>query len=429
MMSRLIVVVFLISNLLAVTTAQAEELARRIPLKPIEFDKTDWPWWRGPERNGHAASDQSPPLSWDESKNVVWKAPVPGRGHGSPTVVGDRVFLATAEEDAQVQSVLCFDRSSGKQLWKTELHKGGFPKKSNKKATIASSSVACDGERVFINFLHDGAVYTTALNLDGQQQWQTKITDYVLHQGYGSSPMPYGSTVIVSADNKAGGKVAALDRQSGKIIWQNDRPKTPNYPSPIILKAGGREQLFLTGCDLVSSFDPKTGQKLWEHEGATTECVTSTVTDGNFIITSGGYPKNHVAAYKADGSQKEPVWENQSRVYVPSMLIRDGYLYAVLDAGIVTCWKVETGDEIWKERLGGTFSSSPVLVGENIFVTSESGKTHIFKASPAGYEAVGENQLGDEVFATPTICGNRIYARVAIQNGDKRQEMLYCLGK
>lgn len=423
------VAALLASSLFVVTTAQAEDFVRSVPLLPIKFEQTDWPWWRGPQRNGHAAADQTPPLSWDETKNVVWKAPVPGRGHGSPTIVGNRIFLATAEEDTQIQSVLCFDRSSGKQLWKTELHKGGFPKKTNKKATMASSSVACDGERVFMNFLHDGAVYTTAVNLDGQQQWQTKITDYKLHQGYGSSPTLYGSMVIVSADNKSGGKVAALDRQLGKIIWEQTRPKTPNYPSPIILKAGGREQLFMTGCNLVSSFDPKTGERLWEFAGATEECVTSTVTDGNVIITSGGYPKNHTSAFKADGSQKEPVWENKSRVYVPSMLIRDGYLYAILDAGIAACWKVDTGDEVWKQRLGGTFTSSPVLVGDNIFVTSETGKTHIFKASPAGFESVGENQLGDGVFATPTICGSRIYTRVAHENGDTRQEMLYCLGQ
>ena len=195
------------------------------------------------------------------------------------------------------------------------------------------------------------------------------------------------------------------------------------------MTAGGREQLFLTGCNLVSSFDPETGAKLWEHPGATTECVTSTVTDGKLIITSGGYPKNHISAVRADGSREEPVWENKTRVYVPSMLIRDGYLYGVLDAGIASCWKVETGEEVWKERLGGTFTSSPILVGDDIFVTSESGKTHIFKASPDGFRLVGENQLGDETMATPVICGSRIYTRVAHQNGDTRQEMLYCLGR
>lgn len=429
-MLRLITAALLItSGLLIITPAEAEEFARRIPLTPIKFEKSDWPWWRGVERNGHGAADQTPPLSWDEEKNVVWKAPVSGRGHGSPIVVGNRVFLATADADTHVQSVICYDRSNGKQLWKTDLHTSVPPKKMNKKATMASSSPACDGERVFINFLHDGAIYTTALNLDGNQIWQTKIADYQIHQGYGSSPALYDTLVIVSADNKLGGKVAALDRQNGKIVWEQSRPKDPNYPSPIILNAAGRDQLFLTGLNLVSSFDPKTGKKLWEHPGSTTECVTSTVTDGNVVITSGGYPRNHVSAFKADGSQKEPVWQNETRVYVPSMLIRDGHLYAVLDAGVATCWKVDTGKELWKKRLGGAFTSSPVLVGENIFVTSEDGKTHIFKASPDGFESVGENKLGDEVFATPVICGNRIYTRIALMDGDNRQEMLYCLGK
>lgn len=428
-MLRLIVVCLLVCSWLPTSSpAQAQDVTRRVELAAVNFEPADWPWWRGPQRNGHASPDQSPPLTWDSEKNIVWKAPVPGRGHGSPIVIGRRIFLATADEVEKVQSVLCFDRNSGNQLWKTDLHKGGFPKKMNKKATMASSTPACDGERVFINFLHDGAVYTTALDLDGNQLWQTRITDYQIHQGYGSSPALYGNLVLVTADNKSGGKVAALDRQSGKIVWEQSRPKTPNYPSPVILKAAGRDQLFLTGCNLVSSFDPVTGEKLWEHAGATTECVTSTVTDGNLIITSGGYPKNHISAFKADGSEKNPVWENQTRVYVPSMLIRDGYLYGVLDAGIASCWKVETGKEVWKARLGGTFTSSPVLAGEHIFVTSESGKTHIFKASPSGFELIGENKLGDEVMATPVICGSRIFTRVAHQNGDSRQELLYCLG-
>ncbi len=427
-MPRLIAAMILVSLSLAETAAQAEEIARRVPLNPIKFETTDWPWWRGTDRNGHASPDQTPPLSWDAEKNVVWKAPVPGRGHGSPIVVGDRVFLATASVDTNEQSVIAYDRGNGRQLWKTDLHISVPPKKMNKKATMASSTPACDSERIFINFLHDGAVYTTALSLDGNQIWQTRITDYQIHQGYGSSPALYDNLVIVSADNKLGGKVAALDRQNGKIVWEHRRPKDPNYPSPVILKAAGRDQLFLTGLNLISSFDPKTGEKLWEHPGATTECVTSTVTDGKLVFTTGGYPKDHISAFKADGSQKEPVWENKTRAYVPSMLISDGHLYAVLDAGIAMCWKVDTGEELWKERLGGKFTSSPVLVGENIFVTDEEGRTHIFKASPDGFESVGENKLGDEAFATPVICGDRIYTRVAHRKGYTRLEMLYCLG-
>ncbi|MDA0835846.1 MAG: PQQ-binding-like beta-propeller repeat protein [Planctomycetota bacterium] len=396
---------------------------------PVQFESTDWPWWRGPARNGIAASDQTPPLHWSADENVVWKSPVPGRGHGSPTVVGNHVYLATADEQADRQLVLCFDRRTGKELWQTVVHDGGIERKGNKKSSQASSTIACDGERLFINFVNRGAAYTTALNLEGKILWQTKITDYLVHQGYGSSPAIYDALVIVTADNKGegGGAIAAMNRASGEIVWRHGRPATPNYPSPVILNVAGRDQVLLTGCDLVASFAPLTGEKLWEVAGATTECVTSTVTDGTIILTSGGYPKNHMSAVRADGSG-EVVWENNVRIYVPSMLIHEGTLYGVTDAGVAMCWEAATGKELWKGRLGGTFSASPVMVGEYLFATDEAGETSVFKADPANFELVAKNQLGTEVFATPTFCGNRIYMRVAEQQGDRRQEMLYCIG-
>jgi outer membrane protein assembly factor BamB len=352
---------------------------------------------------------------------------VPGRGHGSPTIVGEQVFLATADEEKETQSVLCIDRNTGEHLWETDVHRGGLSKKGNKKASQASSSVACDGERLFINFLNSDGIYTTALSRDGKQLWQTKITDYVVHQGYGSSPALYQSLVIVSGDNKGGGAICGLDRETGKVIWRNKRAKTPNYASPIILNVAGRDQLLFTGCDTVASFDPLTGKTVWEVAGSTTECVTSIVSDGRHVFTSGGYPKNHMSAFKADGSG-ELVWENKVRVYVPSMLVQEGFLYAVTDAGVATCWKCDTGEEIWKGRLGGTFSSSPVLVGGHIYVTNEGGTTFVFKADPHSFELVAENKLGDDVFATPTICGGCIYMRVAERVNGNRTESLYCIG-
>jgi outer membrane protein assembly factor BamB len=396
--------------------------------EPIAIAETDWPWWRGPQRNGVASANQKPPLTWSATQNVVWKSPIPGRGHGSPTVVGNQVFLATAEHGKDVQSVLCYDRKTGKLLWQTEVHRGGFEKKGNAKSTLASSTVACDGQRLFVNFLNSGAVHTTALDRDGNQLWQTKITDYVIHQGYGSSPAVYGNLVLVSADNKGGGAIAGLERATGKIVWKHERPATPNYASPIVLKVAGRDQLLLTGCDLVSGFEPLTGKKLWEIPGATTETVTSTVTDGKLMYTTGGYPRNHVSAVAADGSGKI-VWENSARVYVPSMLAHEGHLYAVQDAGTAVCWKCDTGKEVWKERLDGTFSSSPVLVGNHIYATNEAGKTFIFRATPEGLDVLAENQLGEDVLATPAICGGRIYTRVAHRDGGQRREMLYCLGE
>ena len=394
----------------------------------LTFASDDWPWWRGPNRDGVAASDQKPPRKWSDSENVVWKALVPGRGHGSATLVGDQVFLATAEPDEQLQSILCLDRKTGRTLWKTVVHEGGFDTKGNAKTTHASCTPACDGKRVFVNFLNGGSVFTSALSREGKLLWQVRITDFVMHQGFGASPALYESLVVVSADNKGTGAVAALDRESGRLVWKIARPAVPNYTSPIILNINGQDQLLLTGCDLVTSLEPLTGKTIWEIPGATTECVTSTVTDGRHIYTSGGYPRNHLAAIRADGSG-QVAWENNSRVYVPSMLIRTGHLYAVLDAGVAMCWKSDSGEELWKGRLGGTFSASPVLVGDTIYATNEAGRTFLFQAEPKGFALVGENQLGDEAFATPTICGGRIYARVAKQVDGQRQEFLYCLGE
>jgi outer membrane protein assembly factor BamB len=418
---------FLATCLLAV----AEDAADSLPAgenASAGISRTDWPWWRGPERNGVAARDQQPPLRFSETENVLWKSPIPGRGHGTPIVVGEQVVLATADETRGVQSVLCYHRDNGELLWKTDVHQGGLMKDMNKKASHASSSLACDGERLFINFLSGGAVYTTALDRDGRRLWQTKISDYVVHQGYGSSPAVYGPLVIASADNKGGGAVAGLDRATGEVVWRNERPAKPNYASPIILRIAGRDQLLLTGCDLVSSFDPLTGETLWEIEGATTECVTSTVTDGARLFTSGGYPRNHVSAVAADGSGKI-AWENTTRVYVPSILVRDGRLYAVTDSGVATCWDSASGKEVWQGRLGGAFTASPVLVGDRIYAINESGAAFVFRADPERFELLAESRLGDEVLATPVICGSRIYQRVAHDRDGARQEMLYCLGE
>ena len=394
---------------------------------PIRAEANDWPWWRGPSRNGIAPSGQKAPTKWSATEGIRWKTPVPGKGHGSPIVVGNQVILNSAITDPDHQVVISFDRETGKELWRTTVHEGGFVAKQNDKSTSSNSTPACDGERVFVNFLSHGAIYTTALDMQGKKLWQEKINDYTLHQGFSSSPALFGPLVIVSADNKGGtGVLAGLNRATGKIVWSHARPALPNYPSPIILNVGGKEQMFLTGCDLVTSLDPSSGSLNWEFPGATTECVTSTVTDGTHIYTSGGYPKNHLAAVKADGSGTV-AWESPARVYVPSMVLQDGYLYAMLDAGVAQCWKSDTGQEMWKQRIGGTFSSSLVLVDGAIYATDEAGKTTIFKASPKGYELVGENQLGGIAFATPVIIGSRIYHRVAETVDGERREMLYCI--
>jgi len=398
-----------------------------VPLRqafPAVDPATDWPAWRGPTRDGVAAPGQNPPLHWTETEGVLWKEPLPGRGHSSSTVVGDRVYLATA--DAENQSVLCLSRNSGQRVWETKVHGGQPDAGHHSNSSAASSTAACDGTRVYINFLNGGAVYTSALDLDGKLLWQHKVCDFATHQGFGSSPVLHESLVIVSADNRGGGVIAALNRETGDLVWSQPRPKTPNYTTPAIVQAGGRTQVVLAGCNLISSFDPANGRKLWELNGSTEECVVTPVTDGTRIFTSGGYPKNHTVAVFADGSSRV-AWQNTARVYVPSMIQKEGYLYAVMDAGLAVCWAADTGMEMWKERLGGDFFASPVMVGNRIYATNLRAKTFIFEATPKHFELLAQNQLGDEAYASPVICGNRIYLRVAAHT-DKREEYLYCIG-
>lgn len=413
--------------LAAVLSSGSRVSAQPSPVQDgLKVDAADWPWWRGPNRDGSANASQQPPREFSTTKNVRWKADVPGRGYGSPTVAGKHVFLATSDEPSGAQSLLCYDRATGRQLWQTTVHANGGMKK-NSKSTAASSTPACDGERIYICFPNHGALIASALDLQGKIVWQRKISNYVEHQGYGASPALYRDLVLVAADNKGGGAIAGLNRRTGEVVWSRERPALPNYPSPTVLHVAGKDQLIMIGCDMVVSYDPLTGETNWETSGATTECVTSTVTDGQLVFTSGGYPKNHMSAVTADGSAKQ-VWHNGDRLYVPSLVIRDGYLYGVLDAGIAMCWKAATGEEQWKVRLGGTFSSSPVLVGDQIFATNEAGQFFVFRARPDQFEKIAENQLGDLAMASPVICGGEIFHRVShtAENGQLR-EVLYCL--
>lgn len=380
----------------------------------------DWPWWRGPNHNGIAEEQPAPPTSWGPGKNVVWSAEVPGRGHSSPTVTGKLVVVATA--DATAQSVAAFDRATGKPLWKTDVHKGGLPDKIHRKNTHASGTVASDGERLFVTFYNERAIKATALDLEGKIVWQRTASPFDPKQyrhGYGASPILYKSVVIVAADYDGAACLIALDRKTGRPRWRAPRPRNCSYASPVVAKISGRDQLLISGSDLVASYDPGTGRPLWSCKATTSATVGTIVWQGKLVFASGGYPKAGTYAILADGSRRI-VWQNPKKCYEQSMLAHDGYVYAIDDGGIAYCWKAETGKEMWSQRLEGPVSASPVLAGGNIYFASERGTVFVVKADPKGYTEVARNSVGDSGFATPAICGGRIYLR----SGDR----LFCIG-
>lgn len=387
----------------------------------------DWPAWRGPAGDGHAAAGQKLPVKWSESENLVWKAAVRGRGHGSPIVVGDQVLLATADMETEEQLVLSFDRATGKSRWETVVHRENLNTKGHKISSQASSDVVSDGERLFVNFLNNGAIFTTALDLNGKQLWQRRVCDFQVHQGFGSSPVIYQNIVLVSADHRGGGKMTGLNKLTGEIVWQQDRPPVANYASPGIVNAAGLVQAVLAGCNKVESFDPLTGKKLWSIDGSTEETVVTAVTDGSRVFLGGGYPKNHTMALEADGSGKI-AWENVTKTYVPSMIVKNGHVFAVGDAGRAVCWHSATGEERWNEKVDREFYGSPVMADTRIYVTSKGGVTSVFEATPEKFTLLGQNSLGDECFSTPAICDDRIYLRSA-KTSPIRQEFLWCVGE
>ena len=394
----------------------------------IEFESSDWPQWRGPGIDGVAA-EQVVPKQWDDSQNVAWQSDVPGHGHGSPILIGELVMLATAiEKPEQQQLVVAYDRSTGDQRWLTDIHVGGFASKKeiHHKATYANSTLASDGERVFAAFFYAGAIWLTALDLNGEQVWQTRVCPFKSKFGYAPSPIIYKSLVVLAADHMGGGCLAGLDRESGEVVWLKKRPAVSTYSSPLVANIAGKDQLVISGCDQVSSHDPATGQLLWSSNAVTQATCGTVVTDGQNVFASGGFPNRQTVCIRGDGSG-EIVWQNNARLYEPSLVYHQGKLFGVTDKGIAHCWDAASGEEKWKERLKGEFSASPVVCNGLLYVPNLDGQTFVFEADNESLKEIAVNKLGNNVYASPAIAGGDLVLRVGFGEGGGRQEKLICI--
>ncbi|MEE8450437.1 MAG: PQQ-binding-like beta-propeller repeat protein [Thermoguttaceae bacterium] len=384
----------------------------------------DWPWWRGPMRDNVAAADQDPPLVWSETENVLWQADLPGSGHATPCIHGDRIFLASADKEQETIWINCFDRDSGDPLWQTVVYSGPMAKIHGDNS-YASATAACDGERVFFPYQTDREVRMTAVDLDGTVVWDEAVTTFGSIQGYSASPVLYKSALIVSTDGTKANKVTALHRGTGQVVWQILRPEDDeSYASPLVAHVAGRDQLVIIGPNKTRAYDPNSGELFWECDGPAKYTTATIAFDSEKIYATGGYPQKALLAIRADGSgdvtDTHLAWKSDKKAgYVPSPLLGDGLIYAVADRGLMRCYDAASGQVVWEEDLNAPFYSSPVLVGDRVYLFDRKGKGYVFKAGRE-FELLAENSLPDGVFATPVICGSRIYLRTL---GD-----FYCLG-
>lgn len=398
-------------------TATAEK-AKSLPVRvvmPVAGAERQWPRFRGPSGQGDAI-DTDFPLTWSETENVLWKTELPGVGNGSPIVWDDRIFLTAAAADETTRWVLCFARDTGKELWRREAPKPETQEKLYWKNSYASATPVTDGERVVALLGNSGLI---CFDFEGNQQWHRDLGEFSTTHGPGTSPLLYKDKVIVLQDqNRADSVFAAFDKKTGKTVWERERPRSMGWSTPVILRIGDRDVLVYNGSNKIVAYDPETGESLWTVGGSSIESIpTIVVGDGLIYSTSGRNGPSLALRPTLEGEQTQMhvEWKlPRGGPHVPSPAYHDGRLYIVNDTGIGTCLDASNGKTLWQQRLRGRFSMSPIVAGDRILVTSETGTTYVLKAGPE-FEILATNELNDDVLATPAVLGGRLYFRTKTQ--------------
>ena len=390
---------------------------------PIAISQDDWPWWRGPDSNNHSNMGQ-PPLKWSNTDGVVWKVAIPGRGHASPCIVGKRIFISRADEESEIQFLVCYDRASGKRLWRTDLKRGGFMQ-PNMKNSHASATPACDGRYVYVPLMNGGDMWVIAVDMHGGLVWEHRIGEYKNSIGYAPSPVLFENLVVVASDNEADSVLVGLERATGRVVWQTDRPSVPNAASPVVAHVAGRSQILINGAYLMASYDPMTGRMLWHVNHATEVAACTAVWSDAHVISSGNHPVQDMLCVRADGqgdvTETHVTWrDHKANTYVPSPVVSGQLVFVVIDSGVAYCRHLESGKVLWKQRLSGAFSASPVLADGHLYVTDEKGTTFVVNAEEE-FQLIAKNKIPEPTFATLAICGTRIYLRTL--------HHLYCISR
>lgn len=394
----------------------------------------NWPGWRGPRGDGTSLETQVP-TKWDATtgEGIAWKVALPGRGHSSPIVWGDQIFIATCIEETNARVLLCVDRRDGHLVWQQTVLESSLEKKHNLNS-FASGTPATDGKTVYVSFLETdqtetpaknvstprmntaGSMVVAAYDMEGKPLWVTRPSPFDSVHGYCSSPVIFEDLLIINGDHDGESHVMALDRKTGDIVWKFPRVhQTRSYCTPIIRDVAGKTQMVMSGSKQVVSLDPRTGKTHWTVDGPTEQFVASMVFDGEKFYLSAGFPDHYVMAIRPDGegnvTDTHVAWSiTEAKCYVPSPVLVGQQLFVADDRGTVNSFETKDGSRLWRDRLGGHFSASLVTANGLVYCTADDGTVSVIRPDKE-LNLVSTNELGENSFSSPAISQGQFFIR------------------
>jgi outer membrane protein assembly factor BamB len=386
----------------------------------------EWARFRGP--NGTGISHVKTIPSKITGSDIHWKVELPGTGHSSPVLWGERVFLTTTGDKSGGLYVLCLSARDGRLLWRKDFPLTPFAR--HQFNSFAASTPAADGERVYVAWNEPEHFKLAALDHDGKVVWQRDFGPFVSQHGCGISPIVFGNKVIlgneqddekVVKERKGTGEsfVVAVDASTGRTLWQTPRRSAVvSYTTPCVYepKTGNPALIFASQAHGIYAMDPGTGKVLWNYEQAFDKrTVSSPIIAGDIILGScgsggGGSFVTAVYAGKA-GTGRNPELAYQmkkSAPYVPTGVAANGLVWLWSDGGIVTCLDAPTGSIRYQERVGGNYFGSPVWVDGRLFCVSTAGELVVLEASER-FNVLHRYPLSELCHSTPAVALGRMF--------------------